>query len=82
MLIATIQRNPFFLHETLLRLFAAIVEPYFRYCCSVWGYCSVTEKVNLQKLHNRAARILTNSSFDAQGIPLVRMMGWKTIEEL
>ena len=48
----------------------------------MWGCCGVTEKNHLQKLQNRAARIITNSSFDAPGIPLVRRLGWKTIEEL
>ena len=42
----------------------------------------MTEKNHLQKLQNRAARIITNSSFDAPDIPLVRSLGWKTIEEL
>ena len=67
---------------TLNKLYAGIIEPHFRYCCSVWGCCGVTEKHHLQKLQNRAARILTNSSFDAPGLPLVRRLGWKTIEEL
>ena len=74
--------KPFLPRETIIKLYAGIVEPHFRYCCSVWGCCGATEKRHLQKLQNRAARILTNSSFDAPGIPLVRMLGWKTIEEL
>ena len=48
----------------------------------MWGCCGISEKNQLQKLQNRAARIITNSSFDAPGIPLVRRLGWKTIEEL
>ena len=68
--------------ETLNKLYAGIVEPHFRYCCSVWGCCGVTEKNHLQKLQNRTARIITNNSFDTLGIPLVRRLGWKTIEEL
>ena len=44
--------------------------------------CGVTEKNHLQKLQNRAARIIKNSSFNAPGIPLLRRLGWKTIEEL
>ena len=48
----------------------------------MWGCCGVTENNHLQKLQNRAARIIINNSFDAPGIPLVRRMGWKTVEEL
>ena len=31
---------------------------------------------------DNSARITTNNSFDAPGIPLVRRFGWKTSEEL
>lgn len=48
--------------ETYNKLYAGIVEPHFRYCCSLCGCCGVTEKNHLQKLQNRAARIITNSS--------------------
>ena len=68
--------------ETLNRLYAGVVEPRFRYCCFVWACCGVTEKTHLQKLKNRASRIITNSNFDALGIHLVRKLGWNTIEEL
>ena len=46
-------------------LYTSIVEPHFRHCCAVWGWCGITEISKLQKLQNRAARIITNSSFDA-----------------
>ena len=66
----------------LNKLYRSIVEPYFRYCCSVWGCCSSTEKDRLQKLQNRAARILTDSRFTTSALPLIESLGWKTIEEL
>ena len=66
----------------LNKLYRNIVEPYFRHCCSVWGCCSSTEKVRLQKLQNRAARIITGSSFTTSALPLIESLGWKTIEEL
>ena len=63
-------------------LYTGIVEPHFRYCCSVWGCCGSTEINQLQKLQNRAARIVTNSSFDTPSRPLIERLGWKTIEQL
>ena len=68
--------------ETLKTLYAGIVEPHFRYRCSVWGCCGSTEINQLQKLQNRAARIVTNSSFDTPSRPLIEVLGWKTIEQL
>ena len=36
----------------------------------------------LQKLQNRAARVITNRSFDAPSRPLIQELGWMTTEEL
>ena len=58
------------------------MEPHFRYCCSVWGCAGSTEINQLQKLQKRAARIVTNSSYDAPSKPLIEELGWKTIQEL
>ena len=67
---------------SLKTLYMGIVEPHFRYCCSVWGCCGSMEIHQLQKLQNRAARVITNSSFDAPSRPLIQELGWTTIEEL
>ena len=67
---------------SLKTLYTGIVEPHFRYCCSVWGCAGSTDTNQLQKLQNRAARIITNSSFDTPSRPLIAELGWQTIEEL
>ena len=68
--------------ETLENLYTGIVEQHFQYCCSVWGCCGSREISQLQKLQNRAARIVTNSSFDTPSRPLIEGLGWRTIEQL
>ena len=68
--------------ESLQTLYKGVMEPHFRYCCSVWGCTSLTEINPLQKLQNRAARIITNSGFNAPGRPLIKRMGLKIIDEL
>ena len=67
---------------SLKTLYTGIVEPHCRYCCSVWGCARSTNINQLQKLQNRAARIITNSSFDTPSRPLITELGWKTVEEL
>ena len=62
--------------ETLKTLYTGIVEPHFRYCSSVWGCCGMTEISQLQKVQNRAARIVTGSNFDTPGQPLIKGLGW------
>ena len=68
--------------SALTSLYTSIIEPHFRYCCSVWGCAGTTEINRLQKLQNRAARIVTNSCFDTPSNQLIETLGWKTINEL
>ena len=66
----------------LTGLYTSSIEPHFRYCCSVWGCAGTTEINRLQKLQNRAARIVANNSFDTPSNQLIGKLGWKTIDEL
>ena len=36
----------------------------------------------MQKIQNRAARIVTNSPFDASAAPLIQNLGWPTFSDL
>ena len=45
--------------------------------------CLRTCEINqLQKLQKRAARIITNSSFDAPSRPLIEELGWQTVDQM
>ena len=63
-------------------MYRGLVEPHFSYCCSVWGNCSKRTIDNLQKVQNRAARIVMNSGYDASAAPLIQSLGWPTISNL
>ena len=67
---------------TLRNIYLSIVQPHFSYCCSVWGCCGTTKLNTLQKLQNRAARIVTGSPFDTPAAPLLQWLGWPSIEKL
>ena len=62
--------------------YLSIVQPHFSYCCSVWGCCGATKLKTLQKLQNRAARIVASSPFDTQATPLLQLLRWPSIEKL
>ena len=50
--------------DTRVSMYNALVMPYFNYCCSaVWGNINKRLADKLQKMHNRAARILTFSNY-------------------
>ena len=51
--------RPFVPGDTLLSIFNSLVQPHFDYCSVVWGNCTKTLSTKLQKLQNRAARIIT-----------------------
>ena len=36
--------------ESLIMLYRSLIEPYFRYCCPVWGSCGASALDKLQKL--------------------------------
>ena len=67
---------------TVQSMYKSIIEPQFRFCCSVWGVCSATALNKLQKLQNRAPRIATNSPYDAPPQSLLEKLGCQTIREL
>ena len=68
--------------NTLSKMYSGIVEPHFRFCCSVWGCCGVTKLQTLQKLQNRVARIVTKSSFDTPPIGLIQSLNWPTVSNI
>ena len=55
----------------------------FRFRGNVWGYQNRLYRSNmlqkLQKLQNRAARILTSSCHDADARYLLQQLGWKEL---
>ena len=44
--------------ESLVLLYKTLIEPYFRYCNTVWGYCDETLLDKLQVLQNKVARVI------------------------
>ena len=66
--------------STLHSVFNALIQPHFDYCSVVWGHCNKTLSDKLQKLQNRAARILAFSSYDTNAGLLFERLGWKRLE--
>ena len=58
------------------------MEPYLRYSCPVWGAAGINAINRLQKLQNKAARIVINSAYDASALPIIRKLGWPSINDL
>ena len=65
--------RPFISVKTALQIYHALIRPYFDYCSSDWGECSVTLCDKLQKLQNRAARVITRSGYDVSAKHLISL---------
>ena len=65
---------------TLRLIYQALIQPHFDYCSTVWGTCGVTLQDKLQKLQNRAARVLTFSNYDVNAGQLLEILGWKNLD--
>ena len=72
----------FVLHETLLTIYRALVQPHFNNCSAVWGNCNKGLSEKLQKLQNRAARIISFSNYDASLKELFQALNWRKLEQL
>ena len=67
-------------YKTLLSIYNSLVQPHFDYCSSVWGSCSKSLSQKLQKLQNRAARVITFSNYDRNTDGLLRMVNWVKLD--
>ena len=68
--------------ETLRMLYLGLVEPHLRYCCSVWGSCGTVLRQKIEKLQNRAVRIITFSLYNAQTSPLLKHLKVPSIQDM
>ena len=79
--ISAIRRiKPFVDQDTLILIYNAIVCPYFDDCCEVWDVCGKTQSKRLQKLQNRAARIILNISNDVDHTIALCALGWEPLQ--
>jgi len=64
-----------------LSIYKAIVEPYFDYCSIVWDNISDRLTDKLQKLQNRAARVITVADYRMPINILLSRLDWSNLKE-
>jgi hypothetical protein len=65
--------------NTALEIYGALNQPPFDYCNSVWDGLNIMLNDKLQKLQNRAARVITKSQYDASSSDLFSKLGWDNL---
>ena len=63
-------------------IYKSTVQPHIDYCLPVWGYTSNCNMYKIQRMQNRAARIITgNFDFNVRGVELVKQLGWQSVSQ-
>ncbi len=68
--------------DCLKLIYQTTVQSHIDYCLTVWGFTSGVNIDKVQRLQNRAARIITsNYDFNIRGLELVKELGWLNIRQ-
>lgn len=67
--------------DNLISIYRSIIEPYFDYCCLVWDGIGTSLAERLQKLQNRAARVITSATYLKRSKDIRSELGWQTLQE-
>ena len=66
--------------DTLIPVYNVLIRPHFGYCSKVWDTLGNGLANRLQKLQNRAARVVLGMSNDIPGSEALDMLGWEPLE--
>ena len=67
--------------STLIKVYDAIVLSHFDYCSLVWDECADYLLKKLQKLQNRAARVITGSSYEISSENILSELDWLPLKD-
>ena len=75
--------RPFVTLEHYINVYSSVVEPYFTYCCIVWDSVGETLADSIQKLQNRAARVITGASCSKHSAhDIWHELAWLSLSEM
>ena len=74
--------RPFVGLEHLINVYRSIFEPYFTYCCIVWDSIGETLVDSLERLQNRAARVITGASYSKHSADIRHELGLLSLSEM
>ena len=62
--------------ETAILIYKSLILPHFDYCSTVWSGLGAELSDKLQKLQNRAARVITKTGYETRSSELLSKLGW------
>ena len=66
--------------ETLLAVYKTLIQPHFDYCSQVWGCLGTTLQNKLQRLQNRAVRIITKRGYEYRSADILNELGLPALD--
>ena len=66
--------------ETLENIYYTMVLPHLDYCSPVWDTCAKGLRDRIQKVQNRAARIITRSDYTIRSSDILQNLSWDNLE--
>ena len=73
--------RPYVPKETLVAIYNSLIQPYLDYCCEVWDSIGVTASDQLQRLQNRAARLILCADYNTRSQSLLDFLSWERLIE-
>ncbi len=71
--------RPYITTSTAVQVYQALIQPHFDYCCSVWDGLGETLSCKIQKLQNRAARVIMRANYDDSTGILLDTLHWDNL---
>ena len=65
--------------ETLMNIYQTMVLPHLDYCAPVWDTCGKGLRDRVQKIQNRAGRIITRCDYSVRSKDILQSLGWDDI---
>ena len=74
--------KPYVPKDCLNQIYNALVQPYFDYCSLVWQNCKLELQLKLQKLQNRAARVITGDNWEIRSKDVLSKLNWQPLNQI
>ena len=72
--------KPLLPRSTLVLIYNSLILPHFDYCSIVWDNLGKGLGQKLQRLQNRAARIITESDYNVRSSDILTLLNWSNLE--
>ena len=67
--------------KTSITIYNSLIKPLFEYCDIVWDNMPCSSVTRMQKLQNRAARVITSQGYEIRSSEIRQHLDWKTLSE-